>query len=312
MNMVLSIISAGIWPALPLTGYLIFRRYKKINSFPIISLISLITVIGIAIWSLPMLITAMIGLYRAECFGLVGWVFTIFSMAILRKQGQMFSMTGLRLSKWDWVFTTGLILAAVIYLSFPGESIIMERDEGLYANHGIYIYRHGSTDVPYPWPANVDSIFSTGLHDEYPGLYQTHPTITVQFSHLFPVWLAQAFSTFGQHGLFRLNAVFGLLSLGIFYGLCRSVIPVSYAVVATLFLAFNPGQLWVSRLTLTEILAQLFIWSGFLMMLHAIKSSNKKMPRWAGFFLAFSALIRIDSFILVPLLFIAHLIQKIF
>ena len=135
--------------------------------------------------------------------------------------------------------------------------------------------------------------------------------MTVQFAHLFPVWLAQAFATFGHHALFRLNTMFAILSITIFYGLCRSVMQKPYAVIATLFLALNPSEIWLARKTLTEILTQLFIWSGLFILLFAQKNNSKKLARWAGVLLGFSSLVRIDSFFLVPLLFFSHLVQKI-
>jgi hypothetical protein len=317
MNLLSAIISSGIWPALPLTGYLISSRTKygsAIRSLPVITSFSLMTTSGIAIWSFPMLLTAMIGIYRAEYFGLAGWFLSILSLLILGQRRLVNTMSNMKFSKWDWVLAAGLILAAVLYLGFPNESIIINADEGIYANHGVYIARHGRMDVNYPWPKDVASIFQDSDSDNvyhWPGLYQTRPTITVQFSHLLPVWLAQAFSVFEQHGLFRLNAVFAMLSLGVFYGLCRSVLPVSYSVIATLFLALNPSQLWVSRITLTEILAQLFIWSGLLLLYHAVRNNERRLAAWSGFLLAFSAFARIDSFVLLPLLFISHLLQKI-
>jgi hypothetical protein len=236
------------------------------------------------------------------------------ALRILGKKGRLPSPSNIKFSEWDLVLTAGLILIAMLYIGFPNDSIVMDIDEGLYANHGIYISHHGRMDVNYPWPKNIATIFKSSDSDNayhWPGLYQTHPTITVQFSHLLPVWLAQTFSAFEQHGLFRLNALFAMLSLGIFYGLCRSVLPVSYSVIATLFLSLNPGQLWVSRITLTEILAQLFIWSGLLLMFHAVRDNERRIAHWAGFLLAFSAFARIDCFALVPLLFISHLLQKI-
>jgi hypothetical protein len=219
------------------------------------------------------------------------------------------------------VLITGLIAVAIIYIGFPTESIWGGRDHGVYANHGTYISRHGRLDVPYPYSKSSESLFKEAILDSlralpdslkffFPGFYLTSQTITVQFSHLFPVWLAQAFSTFGHYGLFRLNALFALLSSGIFYGLCRSFTPKPYAVIATLFLLLNPSQIWMSRITLTEIFTQFSILSGFLVLALAIKNSNRILARWAGLFFGFSALIRIDSLLLAPLLFISHLAQK--
>ena len=315
MNFLAYVLSFGIWPALPISGYFIISSIvskSAITPFPRITFFSLISTTGIALWSIPLLVTAIGGYYRAEYFGAVGWLISIFSLLLLVKKGRISSLLTFRLSQWEWLLVIGLVLAAFFYFSFPAESIIMNRDEGLYTNHGIYIAHHGRTDVPYPWPTDIHPDFSTGFSQNYPGLYPTKPTMTVQFSHLLPVWLAQAFSTLGHHGLFRLNALFAILALGIFYGFCRHFMREPFAVIATLFLAFNPSEIWLARITLSEVLTQLFIWSAFFMMFNALKNNNKNMARCTAFLFAFSTLIKVDGFFLIPLLVIAHIVQRIF
>jgi hypothetical protein len=313
MNLLYTTITFGIWPALPLTGYWLFIRFSResgIDSIPKITSFSLMTAVGIVLWSIFLLSSALTGIYRAGYFGLAGWFVTLFTLKELFKKKHFFIQESLRFSRWDWVLVVGLALTAWLYLGFPTESIFLGRDEGLYANHAIYIAHHGRLDVPYPWPESLDTIFSKAFR-EIPGFFPTNSTMTVQFAHLFPVWLAQAFATFGHHALFRFEAVFALLSISVFYGLCRSVMPKPYAVIATLFLALNPSEIWLARRTLTEILTQLFIWSGLFIFLFAQRDNSKRLARWAGVLLGFSSLVRIDSFFLVPLLFFSHLVQKI-
>ncbi len=200
----------------------------------------------------------------------------------------------------------GLVLAAALYLAFPTESIYGGRDEGVYANHGVYIAEHGRLDIPYPWPEELTGTFADSWVG-FAGFFNTQPTMTAQFGHLFPVWLAQAFATFGHAGLFRLNAVFAVLSLAVFWGACRGLLPGPYALVATLFLAFNPSQLWLARITLSEMLTQLAMWSGLLLLTRALATDDRPLARWAGVFLGLSAFVRFDSLFLVPVLLASHL-----
>jgi len=206
---------------------------------------------------------------------------------------------------WNAALAIGLILAAGLYLGFPTESIYGARDEGVYASHAIYLAHHGRLEVPYAWPADLRDTFAP-YWIGFPGFYKAQDSMTAQFGHLFPVWLAQAFATLGAPGLFRLNAVFAWLALGIFFGLCRLLVGRAAAVVATLFLAFNPSQLWMARITLSEVFAQLFIWSGLLVFLQAVKARNLGLARWAGAFFGLSAFVRFDGFLVLPLLFLAH------
>jgi hypothetical protein len=206
---------------------------------------------------------------------------------------------------WQLGLVIGIALAAVLYAGFPAESIYGGRDEGVYAMHGTWIARHGRLDVPYPWPENAHRIFADAWVG-FPGFYKTESTMTVQFGHLFSVWLAQAFATLEKHGLFRLNALFATLFLGVFYGFCRLALPAPYAVAATLFLAFNPSQLWMARITLSEIFTQLLIWTGLLFLAESLRDNARPLARWAGVFLGLSAFVRFDSFLLVPALFLVH------
>ena len=209
-----------------------------------------------------------------------------------------------------WILTAGLVLAAALYLGFPAESIYGGRDEGVYANSAVHLAQHGRLDVPYPWPVDAAPIFAENWVG-FPGFYKTLPSMTVQFGQLFPVWLAQAYSTLGAGGLFRLNAIFALLSLPIFYGLCRTALPAPYATAATLFLAFNPSQLWTARMPLSEVPAQLLIGSGLLTLVEALRRGQPSLARWAGIFLGLAVFARLDSILLLPLLFLAHATVRI-
>ena len=268
------------------------------------------TVAGIALWSGPLLASAAAGLYSARVFGLIGWAVTLCALTGLIKRRAASTRIEPRLSAWDWLLGAGLLLAAGLYLGFPNESMLGGRDQGTYANHAIFIAHHGRLDVPYPWPAGLHSLFFPPFRG-FPGVSGTSPNMTVHFPHLFSVWLAQAFSTFGHHGLFRLNGIFALLSAGTFYGVCRSVLPIGYAVAATLFLALNPSQIWVARTTLSEMLAQFFILAGLLALMHALEGENQRLARWSGVLFGISTLVRIDSFLLVPLLLLSHLACRI-
>jgi len=316
--MLTTVAALGILPALPLSGYWAFSRSTRTSEtseLPAITSCALMTVVGTVIWSPVLLLSAAAGLYRAEYVGLTGWGVALFAMARLSWRGAVLSHGSMRLTPWGWMLAIGLLAAAGLYLGFPQESILGGRDAGVYANHGVFIARHGRLDVPYPYHQELRSLFEPAIPDSpkfyLPGLYLTRPAMTVQFGHLLSVWLAHAFSAFGHHGLFRLNGVVAMLFLPIFYGLCRTTVSEPYAVLATLFLAFNASEMWLARTTLSEIFTQLFIWSGLFLLTLALKQDGKLLARWAGVFLGFSALVRIDSLLLVPLLLIAHLIFKV-
>ena len=366
------IAAAGVWPAVLVTGYLVFafpQRVWETAKLPAVTAYAITAAVGIALWSVPLLGALLAGAFHPTALGILGWgvsaigLMVAFGRATRRAQLPSASARarsggyspasqpelpaaqsrhgaapagGRRASRgeasgrrrvketpkpetsaeratdaanpdivWDGLLIAGLVVAAALYLGFPTESIGGGRDEGVYANQAIYFAQHGRRDIRYPWPEDANTIFADAWLG-FPGFYNTSGTMTPQFSQLLPVWLAQAFTTFGHHGLFRLNAVFALLSLAVFYGVCHMVVSRPYAVVATFFLAFNPSQLWMARLTLTETLTQLFIWSSLLLLVQALREGKPSLARWAGVFVGCAALVRFDGLILVPLLFLAH------
>lgn len=312
----------GLWPALPLTGYWLFSRYchtSGVRLFPRVTAFALMTVGGIALWSIPLLVAAVMGVYHAEYIGLLGWMVTLRGVMQLVKLPKASLLPFQFGSFWDWVLVCGLVGAGWLYLGFPNENIFGENDSGVYANHAVYIAHHGRLDIPYPDLPVFRSSFRpiTPRHpifdrDSYlPGILVTPPTMTVYFGHLFPVWLAQAFATFGPHGLFRLNALLAGLSVAVFYGMCRSAVPKACAVVGTLFLALNPSEIWLARVTLAEMFTQLLVWSGLLLLARSVQRTSLTLARGAGVCLGLSALVRIDSLLLAPLLLLVPLMLKI-
>lgn len=303
------LLSCGIWPALPLTGYWVLARLRSpgCRPWPPSTHFALATALGLALWSLPLLITLILGIYKGMYLGLAGWVVTVVAAYRLVRTPRIRPKAVKKPSMAHMVLGVGLAVAAVLYLGYSAERMLGERDDVVYANHAIYMAHHGRLDVPYPWPEEAESLFSRA-YAAPPGFYETQPTLTVQFGHLFPAWLAQAFSSFGQNGLFRLNGVIMILSLLVLYGLFRLLLSPPFAVTATLFIAFNPSTLWIARVTLTEPLAQLLLLSGILLFLHSLRLGHLPAARWAGVCFGVAALVRIDTLFLVPLLFAGHLV----
>jgi hypothetical protein len=183
------------------------------------------------------------------------------------------------------------------------------RDMAVYANHAIYMSHHGRLDVPYPGGITPDALPAGWVG--FSGVYSTEPTMTVQFAHVFPAWLAQAFAAFGYGGMLRLNAVLAIVSLIALFVLARRFMSEGVAAMGVLFLAFNAGQVWVVRNTLTEPMTQLFVVVGLLL----LAAPNAVRPRaaaaWAGIAIGMTALVRLDSLVLLPLLIGGHTVASL-
>lgn len=318
MSAVSQVAAFGLWLALPITGYWLYARRvgqpvdttppAKWSDSPVGSF-SLQTAIGIAVWSVPILLLAEAGVYNAAVVGLVGWLVTIAGAVMLWGRRDRLRSMHPSFTWWDGLLLAGLTLAAVLYLGWPSENILPEHDEGMYINQGIYVANHGSLHPPLPWPDTADSIFSL-VDVRPPGAFDVGDSYTFYFGHLFQVWLAHAYATLGAAGIFRLNGVIGLLSAGLFYALCRRMLKRPLAAVATLLLALNTSQLWLARNSLTEMITQAFITAALLLLVRALEDDSVGDARWAGLFFGLSATVRVDSLLLVPLLFAAHLAMR--
>lgn len=314
--------AAGIWPALPATGFWCCleplgvggsRRWSPVARWGVAS------AVGLAVWSLPMLLAAELGFYRAWVMGLVGWAVVLawlLRRQLLRRRARPGDprLRG-RWDRWEVGLTVGLLAAAGLLWGFPSESILGGIDQGVYSNVGVFLERQGHLKAPLP---------SHGLDDPVPALEPIpgfrkdvsddgeSAHLTPQFAHLFPVWLAQAQGTLGIAGLLRLNGLLALVALSCFYATALMLVGRPVAVLATLFLAFNPGQLWVSRITLSETLAQVLIWGALALLVRLDGRQATTTSRWGGLLIGLVAMARVDGFVLLPLIFLAHGALKVF
>jgi Dolichyl-phosphate-mannose-protein mannosyltransferase len=295
--MIAALLSAGVFVALPLTGRAAMGTFGP--SIPAIARFSVWLVGGAAIWSAPLMLSLILGVYHPEVIGAAGWL-TVAALLATRRVGR----PGVpRLSRWDWTVVGGLVLAAGLAAAFATDPMSSGQDMGVYANDALYMVHHGRLDVPYPWPAGDPA---PAAFQGYPGIFFTAPTLTVQFAHVFPAWLAQTYAATGYEGMIRLNIVLGVFSLLAIYGLSRRFVKPGIAAVGILFLAFNPAQVWVARQTLSEILTQLLVWCGLLLLTVYLARGRPKWGVWAGILLGTSALVRIDAFLLLPFLLLGH------
>lgn len=309
MTVLSSLAAAGLWPALPLTGCALVGRPLRGRAgvcIPAVTRFALLCTLGLAVWSPLLLFSAALRLYRPEWVGLLGWIVTACVALALYRRGERPAPRSRWPSPLGWALGAGLAVAGALYLGFPTESILGLWDDNSYASLAMYIAHHGRLDIPYPWPAQADALFFDAF-ERLTGTYKTRPTMQAGFGHLLPVWLAHAFATFGHHGLYRLNGVLLLLSIATFYGVCRLLLSEAQAVAASLFLALNPSHLYIGRITLTEPLSQLLIWSAMLLLLRAHRDGSRASALWSGVLLGLSPLVRLDNFLLVAFLFLAHL-----
>lgn len=277
------------------------------------------------LWTLFLIAAGLASQFHLLLFGVVGWAVTIVCVfwhyrrhrANNSKIQQAAAGAG-SLDRTHALIAGAIIVAAfAFYFSYPKESLLGERDEGIYAQHALHLSHQGTSRVDISAHALADNaeaanrIAGTGL----PGLYPTGTDWTFQFSAATPVWMALLASAFGDLAIFRFNAILGLLNCLAFYSLARLHLGKqqrAWALAALAVFAFNPVQIWISRNTLSEPLAAWFILSGLLAATLALTETRRRMAVVAGGLLGAAAFVRIDGSLVLPSLLAAWTAARAF
>jgi 4-amino-4-deoxy-L-arabinose transferase-like glycosyltransferase len=179
-----------------------------------------------------------------------------------------------------------LLLAGWLYFSHPFETAVGAEDAGIYFNTGGQIARLGgirlhdasldefgnaAVNAAQGGPARHVLLPPPGNDPNTPRFYfldwqrlagfnlapGATNTVTPQFLHLFPTWLA-LWATFGGGiGAMVYGApLFGLLGVAITYALGRRLFGALAGLLAALLLACNGLQIWFAREALSEMLLQ--------------------------------------------------------
>lgn len=297
----------GVFVAVPVVGYEMLRItgvLERLQPVSWLGRLALVLACGLMVWTVPLLGSAMMSAYQPALLGVIGW---IIALILLTRGGDWARLQFVPLRGWhaaDITAGLGLAAAALIYIAFPADTSSTGRDMSVYSNHAVWLARHGTLDVLYPWPASA--AYFAEAFTGFPGLYRTQPTMTVQFAHVFPVWLSQTFASAGFEGMYRANAPLMLLGLATIHGVLRCFVNRWLAAVAVLLLAFNPATLWMARTSLTEPMMQWFIWGGILLFLANRTPASRAQAVFAGMLLGFAFFVRIDSLLLLPFILAGH------
>ncbi|MGJ4745353.1 glycosyltransferase family 39 protein [Leptospira sp. SA-E8] len=210
-----------------------------------------------------------------------------------------------------------LLSAGAMYSLFPIEYIKGDRDHGVYVVFGSKIQKTGGLNFDDFRYQELTQIFGNNIIYGYPAIHPDHspqdPSIPIgslspRFYPLFPTYLALSADLFGLDAMFRVNSVFGVLSLVFIFLIAKKWIGSWGALVAVFFCAFNPAQLWNVRTTLSEPLGQLLILFSSYLALYFFR--NKGWMFFAGGILGLSSFNRIDSLIYFPaiVIFVGYLL----
>lgn len=293
----------GVLLAVVPTGFLLLRRVEGIvdPAAPSWNWI-LAAPVGVAVWSLPLVVAAQVGSFRPDLLGAAGWLVTV----------SAFSRRG----NWSWrpewlSWPKGLAWASValiawLYAAFPNETLLGNRDEGLYTLMALLLQRTGGLAIEAPsataaaTAAAMYRPFVDGQVFHLPGVYATGEGLRLQFSPLLPAWIAQVATATAGFGLFRASALFALAAVVVFHALARRFVASGPALLATIVFALCPAHVWIARINLVEPLARLLVLGGLLAAVVAVERGARGLAVLAGLLFGAAAFGRLDMVMLAP------------
>jgi hypothetical protein len=196
------------------------------------------------------------------------------------------------------VWAAGAVVVAGVFVvanwGLAGETVVLERDAGIYSNSARWLDRDGSLLVdaevgPFVDAAGV-SFVSVGMYD-HPG-----EDIEFQSNHLTSALYATAYGAGGAGGLFRAPLVLVAAGLLAVWALAARVVGHgAVALVGVVALAASLPVLGVARDTLSEPVVLLLLWAGLWLWTAGSDTDRPLATLAAGLCLGGCIAARIDS-----------------
>ncbi len=300
-----AIASCGIWPALPLTGYwLLYRPALALGPpLPVVTAFALCAAAGVAAWSPAMLAAAIAGIFRPAVIGIAGWITTAVSMVCLGWHGGMAGPLTMTLGPWDALLLAVLLIAAWLYLGFPDRMHpLRERYRCLRQPRRLH---RPSRPARYPCAmgqgAGREAQPCFSIASAYGWEFLRSPSVPRVLQDRENAYRAVR------------SSVSDLVSAGVLQlrpgrpvppqrrvrtAHARRVLwcvylagPSSCRGGGDLVPGLEPGTDLDGALTLSEILTQLLLWSGTLLLIRALAYEQTSLACWAGGMFGLAALV---------------------
>ncbi|MBW8807292.1 MAG: hypothetical protein JF591_00350 [Lysobacter sp.] len=272
--------------------------------------------VGSAVATLAMVALALAGLFSPLWIGIAGWLLA--GVWCWRERPWIGLASRIRMHATPRAKPLGIVAVAAIvmvagalYAFFPKESLLGERDEGIYAQHALHLLRTGGSAIDLRALGIADDpailAIERGRAPELPGIYPTRGRWTFQFSAATPVWMAMLGSSLGSQGIFRFNAIVGVLNCLAFFALTRRILKPSrrmWAIAALVVYALQPAQVWISRNSLSEPFCSWFVLNGAVLAMIALTRRSRTLGVTAGALIGMAGFVRIDA-VIFPLAIVA-------
>jgi hypothetical protein len=199
-----------------------------------------------------------------------------------------------------WWAVAGVIAVAVAFgidqMIYHSQFIIVTRDPASYIQFGNWIAHHGSLPIPQ------DRAAFGGTHHVLTfssfAYYQVGSTVVPQFMAGLPMILASGFWAGGVTAAAAMGPVLGACAVLTFGGLAARLAGPRWAPLAALILALSLPEVFSSRSTYSEPVAQLLLLGGLCLVIDSLGGDGigaRVMAALGGLALGLTVLVRIDS-----------------
>jgi hypothetical protein len=199
-----------------------------------------------------------------------------------------------------WWALIALVAIAVAFgadqFLYHSQQIIVQRDPASYIQFANWISHHGSLPIPQDNAAfggvNKALSFNTAA------FYEVGRTIVPQFMAGLPITLSAAFWIGGVHAATAMNTVLGACGVLVFGGLVGRLVGPRWAPLGALALAVSLPEMFTSRSTYSEPLAQVLLLGGLCLLIDSFSAdglARKGVAVLAGLALGLTLLVRIDG-----------------
>lgn len=197
-----------------------------------------------------------------------------------------------------WWPMVSLLVIAVGFFAFQAayhsQFILITRDPGSYMQFALWISGHGSLPITTNSAAFGGA---QGIWFQSFAMYQVGGSVTPQFMAGLPMALAAVHWVGGINASLLMGPFFGAVAIVVFGGLTARLIGVRWAPLAALIMAVSLPQMFTSRSTYSEPLAQILFLGGLALVLDSLRASHVAPPDRARWDVA-----RLDSARLLALL----------
>ena len=182
-------------------------------------------------------------------------------------------------------------------LHYRSAFVIVTRDPASYMQYATWIGKHGS--VPIPEDVAAFGSAQHLVHFYSAAYYQVGTAIVPQFMAGLPMVLGTAYWLGGAFVALSTAPLLGGAGVLTFAGLAARLVGPRWAVPATLALALSYPEMFTSRSTYSEPLAQILLLGGMCLLIDSQRSgavrAAKTLAALAGLALGLTLLVRVDG-----------------